>query len=356
MQREQRKLEHIELALQLGDGPCSTHLNDLKFIHNCLPELNPADITLSTDILGKQVRFPFFIDAITGSTDAVIEINRKLAQVAARTGIGLAVGSQFGAVRDAQGVASYTVVREENPEGLVLANISALATPAQAQAAVDMLGADALEVHLNVAQEVFMPEGDKNFAGLFVNLCAIRDALSVPVIVKETGCGLAREEYALLAEAGFAYFDCAGVGGTNFPVIEAERAGVKLSEDFANWGMPTCWTLLDALVLPAGSTLLASGGIRTAGDVAKAFALGANAVCITAPVLALVMQSGVEAAVDFIESLAEELRKYLLLLGCSVPQELATVPVVFSGETFTYCQCRGYDVVELCKKRKEIVL
>ena len=113
MQRAKRKLEHIQYALELGDGPAATHLADLRFLHNCLPEINPADFVLSVEILGKRLRLPFFIDAITGSTDAVTEINRKLAQVAARTGIGMAVGSQFGAVRDGSGIASYTVVREE---------------------------------------------------------------------------------------------------------------------------------------------------------------------------------------------------------------------------------------------------
>lgn len=110
---------------------------------------------------------PFFIDAITGSTDAVTEINRKLAQVAARTGIGMAVGSQFGAVRDGSGIASYTVVREELAEGLVIGNISALATPAQAQAPIDLLQADALEVHLNVAQELWMAEGRQGYLRTF---------------------------------------------------------------------------------------------------------------------------------------------------------------------------------------------
>ena len=202
MQRAKRKLEHIQYALELGDGPAATHLADLRFLHNCLPEINPADFVLSVEILGKRLRLPFFIDAITGSTDAVTEINRKLAQVAERTGIGMAVGSQFGAVRDGSGIASYTVVREELAEGLVIGNISALATPAQAQAAIDMLQADALEVHLNAAQELWMAEGDKDTCGLLANLVQIRDTVSVPVIVKETGCGIAAEQYELLLEQG----------------------------------------------------------------------------------------------------------------------------------------------------------
>lgn len=353
MQRAKRKLEHIQYALELGDGPASTHLADLRFLHNCLPEVNPADIDLSVPILGKRIRLPFFIDAVTGSTDAVTEINRKLAQVAVRTGIGMAVGSQFGAVRDGSGLASYAVVRSELGDGLVLGNISALATPAQAQAAVDMLKADALEVHLNAAQELWMAEGDKDYAGLFANLLQIKDKLSVPVIVKETGCGIAAEEYRVLASVGFKAFDCAGAGGTNFPAIEARRRGLKLTEEFASWGIPTCWSMLDAqAVLKEGELLLASGGIRTGADAARAFALGADAVGITAPVLDLVKHHGVEAACSFLVHIADELQKYLLLLGCKKPYELRYVPLVITGETRDFIASRGYDLVQICQSRR----
>lgn len=353
MQRAKRKLEHIKYALELGDGPASTHLADLRFLHNCLPEVNPADIALSVQILGKRLRLPFFIDAITGSTDAVTDINRRLAQVAAQAGIGLAVGSQFGAVRDGSGLASYAVVREELPDGLVLGNLSALATPAQAQAAVDMLRADALEVHLNAAQELWMAEGDKDYAGLLANMESILATLSVPVVVKETGCGIAAEQYRLLAAKGFTAFDCAGSGGTNFPAIEARRQGIELTEDFASWGVPTCWSLLDAqAVLPKEALLLASGGVRNGADVARALALGADAVGITAPVLALVLEQGVSAAVDYLQRLAEELQKYLLLLGCHKSYDLRRVSLVITGATRDFIASRGYDLLQVCKSRR----
>ena len=353
MQRAKRKLEHIKYALELGDGPASTHLADLRFLHNCLPEVNPADIDLSVQILGKRLRLPFFIDAITGSTDAVTDINRKLAQVAAQLGIGLAVGSQFGAVRSGSGLSSYSVVREELPDGLVMGNLSALATPEQAQAAVAMLQADALEVHLNAAQELWMAEGDKDYAGLLANMERMRAALSVPVVVKETGCGIAAEQYRLLAAKGFTAFDCAGSGGTNFPAIEARRQGLTLPEEFASWGVSTCWSLLDAQsVLPKTALLLASGGVRTAADVARALALGADAVGITSPVLALVLEHGVSAAVKYLQQLAEELQKYLLLLGCPRPYALRSVPLVILGETRAFIDSRGYELAQVCKIRR----
>lgn len=353
MERAQRKLEHIKYALELGDGPKSTHFEDIRFLHNCLPEVNPADIILSVEFLGKQLRLPFLIDAITGGTDAVTDVNAKLSQAAAKLGIAMAVGSQYGAVRDGKGYASYEVVRKYNPDGVVLANISALATPAQAREAVKMLNADALEVHLNPAQELFMGEGDKDFKGLLTNLLRIREGVDVPVIVKETGCGIAAEEYARLKAEGFTHFNCAGSGGTNFPAIEAARYDKVLAQDFAEWGLPTAWTLLDgAVTCNAKDSLIASGGIRTASDVAKAFALGADVVGMAGNVLRLVEASGVDAVTAYLEDLAKQLTNYMLLLGAKAPVDLREVPVIFQGETANYIANRGYDLVALSKKRR----
>ena len=353
MQRAQRKLEHIKYALELGDGPESTHFEDIRFLHNCLPEINPADIDLSVEIFGKRLRLPFLIDAITGGTDAVTDVNARLAQTAARAGIAMAVGSQYGAVRDGSGLASYEVIRKYNPDGLVFANISALATPQQAQTAVDMLGADALEIHLNAAQELFMPEGDVNFSGLLDNMQRICEHLDVPVVVKETGCGIAAEEYRRLLDAGFSFFDCAGAGGTNFPAIEARRAGVDLEADFARWGLPTAWTMIDsAMCLSDENVVIASGGIRTASDAAKAFALGADIVGVTGSVLDIALHQGVEATAQYFTDLGNGLHDYLLLLGCSVPGDLRCVPLIYGGATKEYIECRGYDLTALSRSRR----
>lgn len=352
MQRAQRKLEHIKYAIELGDGPASTHFEDLRFLHNCLPEINPADIVISGQMLGKKFRVPFFIDAITGGTDAVAAINGKLAVLADFCGIPMAVGSQYGAVRENTGLESYKIVRKHNPHGLVFANMSALTTPAQAQAAVDMLEADALEIHLNAAQEMFMPEGDKDYSGLLENIAALQEKISVSVIIKETGCGIAAEQYALCKKYGFNVFDCAGAGGTNFPAIEAKRAGIKLNDDFASWGVPTCWSILDAIhTLEKDDFLMASGGIRTAGDAAKAFALGADLVGITGPILKLLLENDVKTAISYLLDLIDDFVKYLALLGCNNVYQLRQVPLVITGDTKDFIECRGYDLTALCRSR-----
>jgi isopentenyl-diphosphate delta-isomerase len=265
----------------------------------------------------------------------------------------MAVGSQYGAVRDKVGYTSYEIVRKYNPDGIVFANISALATPEQASEAVRMLNADALEVHLNPAQELFMSEGDKDFRGLLDNMLRIREGIDVPVIVKETGCGIAKEEYARLKAAGFTCYDCAGAGGTNFPAIEAARYGKELTVDFAGWGLPTAWTLLDgATTCRQDDFLIASGGIRNASQVAKAFALGADLVGITGIALRLIQEAGVAAVVTYFEELGKELTNYMLLLGAKTPYDLRKVPVIFTGETANYIANRGYDLASLSKNRR----
>lgn len=353
MQRAQRKLEHIKYALELGDGPASTHFEDLRFLHNCLPEINPADIVVSGQMLGKEIAFPFLIDAVTGGTDAVAEVNADLAQVAAACGIPMAVGSQFGAVGDGCWQESYSIVRQYNPDGIVFANMSALATPEQAQTAVDMINADAIEIHLNAAQELFMPEGDKDYSGMIENIAAIKEYVSVPVIIKETGCGIAAEQFSLCQTKGFNVFDCAGAGGTNFPAIEARRAGIVLSDDFAGWGVPTAWSLVDAaMTLRKDCFLIASGGIRTAAEAARAFALGADLVGITGPILRLVIEKDVKTAAEYVKGLVEGLVKYMSLLGCQNVNELRNVPLIITGETKTFIECRGYELKSLCRSRR----
>ena len=203
MSREQRKLDHIKYALKLGDGPLTNGLENVHFVHNCLPELNPQDIVLSSQFGGIFFLSPFLINAVTGGADAVTEINRRLARAAKKAGAAIAVGSQYGSVKNKTNYQSYEVVRKEYPDGIVFSNTSALATPEEALEAVRMLDADALQIHLNPAQELIMPEGDRDFKGLFANMQRILDKCPVPVIVKETGCGMAARQVKQLLKAGF---------------------------------------------------------------------------------------------------------------------------------------------------------
>lgn len=342
--REQRKLDHINYALELGDGGRKTGLEDIRFLHNCLTSAAPEQVDLRTHIGGISLPVPIFIDAITGGTERVKEINQALARIAGRTGIAMAVGSQYGAVRGHADPDSYTVVRRENPEGIFFANISALATPAEAEQAIGMIGACALEIHLNAAQELLMPEGDRAFDKVRENLCHLRETLTIPLIVKETGCGMAKEQIRELQALGFTCFDTAGLGGTSFAAIEAARGGNRRHEKFSRWGIPTAWSLLDAVrILGPWDTLIASGGIRSGWQTAQALAIGADAVSMSGNVLTLLLREGENAVVAYIEEVIADLRDIMVLTGSKTIWDLQQVPLIFTGETLDFLQSRGYD-------------
>ena len=355
--REQRKLDHLQYALNLGDSHKNAGFEDVEFFHNCLSTVNPDRINLKTRIGNLQLEQPLFIDAVTGGADAVTEINRQLAVVAARTGLAMAVGSQYGAVRDQSPDTSYKIVRKENPDGIIFANVSALATPVEVKKAVDMLAAAAVEIHLNVAQELFMPEGDRDFASLWHNLLELREKISLPIIIKETGCGMAAEQIKQLVTAGFTCINVAGAGGTNFAAIEASRSANRRQQRFAEWGIPTVWSLLDARqVCGSEISIIASGGIRDGWQVAKALALGADAVGMAGNILALLQpfehtsahwqqedMNQVIRTVNAIHDMLADLKDIMVLTGAASIRDLQKVRLLFKGETLEFLQNRSFN-------------
>ena len=344
MTREQRKLDHIRYALELGDGDRRTGLEGVHFLHNCLTPVDPDKVDGSTRIGSLLLPKPLFIDAITGGTETAREINRSLAKTARLAGVAMAVGSQYGAVKTDTFADTYAVVREENPDGIIFANVSALASPEEAEKAVRMIRADALEIHLNVAQELIMPEGDRHFAELRKNLTRLQEAVSVPVIIKETGCGMAAEQIKELQAMGFACFTIAGLGGTSFAAIEASRNPEKRYGKFADWGIPTAWSLLDAVhTVKPWDTLIASGGIRSGWQAAQAVAMGADAMAMSGNILSLLLQRGVDETAAFLEECLAEFRDIMVLTGCRTVKELQHAPLIFTGDTLAFLQSRGYD-------------
>ena len=350
MLREQRKADHIKYALELGDGNRKTGLEDVRFLHNCLTPVDSDSVDISTRIGNLALPVPVFIDAITGGAAEVKEINRKLAAVAGRTGVVMAVGSQYGAVKAGKHADTFSVIREKNPEGIFFANVSALATPEEARTAVEMIRADALEIHLNVAQELVMPEGDKHFSMICDNLARLQGCTEVPIIIKETGCGMAAEQIRQLQAMGFTCFNVAGYGGTSFAAIEASRSKKARHEKFADWGIPTAWSLIDAAhAAKPWDTVIASGGIRSGWQAAQAIALGADAVAMSGNILAMLLQNGEEAAVAYLRDVLADLKDIMVLTGSRTIRELQQVPLIFTGEVLAFVQSRGY---ELSYKRK----
>lgn len=351
MSRQSRKTEHLKQAMELQDGPESSGFSDLTLIHNCLPEICGASVSLATECAGMKLQHPVVINAMTGGAAVLTQVNARLAEVAERTHSVMAVGSQFAGLQFPEAVGSFDIVRRVNPSGQVWANIGAYAAVDDARRVVDMVRADALQVHLNVAQEVCMPEGDSDFTGWLRRIGEMARALSVPVIAKETGCGMAMEQIRQLASVGVKAIDIGGAGGTNFIAIEAARTDRVLDQEWKRWGIPTAVSALEAAeVLPPEVDLIVSGGIRTPLDALKSFAIGAAAVGIAAPVLRRTEQDGVDAAVLWVEEYLAFLKKGLLMLGRHSLSELKEHPLVITGGVAQWLSARGISTEKYARR------
>ena len=351
MTRQSRKIDHMRQALSLADGPASPGFEDLMLVHSCLPEAKFADVSIETTCAGLSLPHPVIINAMTGGAAALTQVNGRLAEVAKRTGSVMAVGSQFAALEFPEVAKSFRVVREVNPQGIIWANVGAYATVEEALRVVDMIEANALQVHLNAAQEISMPEGDGDFTGWLRRIEKMARRLPVPVIVKETGCGMAMEQIRLIAETGVKAVDVGGAGGTNFIAIETARTGRVLSDDLLGWGIPTAISAMEAAqVLPCGVDLIVSGGIRTPMDALKSFAVGAAAVGIAAPVLRCTEEEGIEAAVIWIQDYLATLKKCAMLLGRTSIRDIARHPLVITGRTAQWLEARGISSVKYARR------
>lgn len=349
--RQSRKLDHLTFSRELGDGPGYGCFSDLTLIHNCLPELSWQEIRLDTSIAGIPLRHPVIINAITGGAADVTDVNHRLAELAKLTGAAMAVGSQYAALENREVWASYEIVRRVHEDGVLMANLGAHATVAQARIAVEMIGANALQIHLNAAQELFMTEGDRDFRGYLDNISAIATKIGVPVIVKEVGCGIAREAALQLAAAGIHCIDVGGRGGTNFVAIEAARAQQSLPGEMAAWGIPTAVSALEtASVLPPHMDMIVSGGIRTPLDAVKALVSGGRAVAMAGSFIRLLHDRDVPAGAAWLEAFLLDMRRLMLLAGAASIDDLYRVPFIVSGYAREWLTARNIDTKQYANR------
>ncbi len=329
--RSSRKKEHIHNFLQ-GNFEGDNFFKYIYLEYNALPEIDFNEINTGCSFLGKKISFPVMINAMTGGFDKAIEINKNLATIAKSFNIPMAVGSQAIAVEDKAYEASFKVVREVIKDGLVISNINAFATVEQVARAIDMIEADGIQIHLNPAQEICMPEGDRNFKGILKNIETIVRTIDKPVIVKEIGFGISKEVAKKLLEVGVKYIDVGGRGGTNFIQIESARNEHFHFEELYQWGIPTALSLLECRALSEDLKLICSGGIKNAEDIVKALCVGADMVGISGPVLKTLLEGGYEAVEGYFENLIYKSKVIMLLLGKKSLEELRQVPYRVMGE------------------------
>jgi isopentenyl-diphosphate delta-isomerase len=322
---QKRKKEHLEICLDTErvTSPLGTGLEAYRFVHNALPELDIDAIDLSTTFLGKRLSAPIFISSMTGGFDLARKVNRNLATAAQALGLAMGVGSQRVAI-EAPAAADTFKVRDVAPDILLFGNLGAVQlnygyTVEHCRRAVAMIRADGLILHLNVLQEAVQPEGNRNFKGLGEKIAAVCRQLEVPVVAKEVGNGISVDAALRLARAGVKAIDIAGRGGTSWSAVEAQRAakqGGQPGMTFANWGIPTEEALVNVRQALPDIALIASGGIRTGVDIAKAIALGADIAAFGQPLLAAALESP-DKVVEFLAGVIHELKVSMLCVGAA---------------------------------------
>ncbi|QWC21509.1 type 2 isopentenyl-diphosphate Delta-isomerase [Bacillus haikouensis] len=341
MTRAQRKRDHINYALTTGQQN-KTGFEDVKFVHQSLPDAALDDTRLQSRIGELSLSSPIFVNAMTGGGgEYTSKINAELSLLARETGIGLAVGSQMSALKDPSERKTYEIVRKNNPNGIIFANLGSEASVQQAIDAVEMIEADALQVHLNVIQELTMPEGDRDFKGALERIHTIADRLSVPVIVKETGFGISKEAAMTLSGTSISAIDVGGYGGTNFSKIENQRRQRMLSY-FDDWGIPTAASIAEAHSV-SDLPILASGGIRNSLEIVKALSLGACSVGMAGAILKCIVDKGLEATIEEVNDLHTDIQYLMCALGCMRTEDLQKVPLILTGELYHWLAVRGLD-------------
>ena len=329
----ERKAEHLSLCIDEDvEHRGDTLLSEVHLLHEALPEISCNDVDLVVSWCGRTLQAPLVIAGMTGGTTEAGVVNRALASAAQKHGLGFGVGSQRVMLRDPSAVDSFRV-RDVAPDVLLLANLGAVQArdtgDCEIVDLVGAIGADALCVHLNPAQELVQDGGDRDFRGCLERIAELTVTLPVPVIAKETGCGLSPRTLARLHAAGVSWVDVSGAGGTSWTGVEALRGSDRqrsLGRTLREWGIPTAASVFYAR--REGLRVLASGGMRSALDIVTALALGADGVAMALPFLRAYAAGGESELAQSIDRLLEGVRSVFVLTGSRNVAELRDAPRV----------------------------
>ncbi|MDB4931296.1 MAG: Isopentenyl-diphosphate delta-isomerase, FMN-dependent [Myxococcaceae bacterium] len=335
----QRKRDHLDLCAtgEVGFREATTLLANVRLVHDALPDLDADAIDTRVTVLGKALRFPLIIAAMTGGTAEAAAINRDLAAIAEARGYGFGLGSQRAMQRKGDVAWTYAV-RDVAPTTLVLGNVGLVQGRQMGREVLAGLvrdvGADALCVHLNPAMELVQPGGDRDFRGGAEFFREMAADFVVPVVAKETGNGIGAAAAKKLRASGVRHVDVSGAGGTSWVGVETLRAtGTEraLGEALWDWGVPTAASVA-ATVAAGFETVVATGGVFTGADVARALALGATVAGIARPVLKAHREGGRAGAEAYLAGVEREVRAIMLLTGSADVAALRRAPRVIVGE------------------------
>ncbi|TVQ37997.1 MAG: type 2 isopentenyl-diphosphate Delta-isomerase [Spirochaetaceae bacterium] len=324
-----RKARHLEICIdesryRVETG--ATGFEQVQLVHSALPELGMQQIDPSVSFLGQRIPMPILISSMTGGSSEGFRANKDLARAAQRIGIPVGMGSIRVLFRHPE-VFDHFHLKKLAPDVPVMANIGGVQVRdldhTQLLEMLKRLEVQALVIHLNPGQELFQPEGDRDFRGVIDAIRALRERSPLPLIVKETGFGIRPSTIATLFDAGVEWVNVAGAGGTNWVKVESYRLDDierQTAEEFDDWGLST------ALILAAApqfrGRLIASGGVRSGIDLTKAVALGAGMVGLALPFIRAVKQGGVEGVASFAERLKRVLSSAMLLCGARTIADL----------------------------------
>ena len=331
-----RKDQHLDVILSgLGRHGRDSGFDAVRFVHEALPDLDHGKIDLGADFMGRRLKAPLLISAMTGGPERAEAINARLAEAAQQLGIALAVGSQRAALEAGGAPGLDMALRLKAPDTPILANIGAAQLTQgfgvdAARRVLDMIAADALVVHLNPLQEACQPEGDRDWWGVGAALETLVKALDAPVVVKETGAGISGATARRLIDMGVAAIDVAGAGGSNWATVEGERAEDKADKAhaaaFANWGIPTAAAIAEVRAACPKAVIIGSGGVRDGVDAARASRLGADMVGQAPGVLAAATVS-TEAVIAHFQTVIRQLRTVCFCTGSANLTALRKAPL-----------------------------
>lgn len=329
--RSERKVDHIENYLRsfTKNDPL---FKDIYIEHVALNDIDFENIDTSVEFLGKKLDFPLMIDAMTGGNDVSTDINQDLSNICLEFNLPMAVGSQTIALKDPESEYSFKVVYEESGGRFpIIGNLGANSTADDFKKACDLINAQAMQVHLNTAQELVMPEGDRNFKNYLKNIQNIRANFDKELIVKEVGFGIDKKSAQKLHDIGIRYIDIAGLGGTNFIEIEDMRNFDNDFSDLYGWGIPSAKSIIDVRSVSDDFFIIASGGIKSCLDIVKSIVIGADMCAMSGEVLSYLLRGGYDHTVKFIEQLQYKTKCVMALLGVDSIEKLKKVDYKVTG-------------------------